>query len=101
VRLLGIDQGRMKAETGVVFAVRRIEADYLRPARFDDLLEVRTRVAGVTPARITLAQDVLRGDDRLFAARVELVALGANGRPVRLPRAFAGLSPPGADRPGS
>ena len=39
LRALGIDQARLRAESGHVFAVRRVEADYLRPARFDDLIE--------------------------------------------------------------
>jgi len=43
VRALGIDQTRLKAEEGILFAVRRIEADYLKPARFDDELVVETR----------------------------------------------------------
>lgn len=85
VRDLGLDQARMKAEEGVVFAVRRVEADYLAPARFDDLLQVTTEVLTVTPARIVLAQSVLREGDLLFVAKVTLVALGADGRPMRLP----------------
>ncbi|TCM84411.1 tol-pal system-associated acyl-CoA thioesterase [Rhodovulum steppense] len=85
VRDLGVDQVRLKAERGVVFAVRRVEADYLSPARFDDLLEVETDLARITPARLILDQRVLRGETVLFSARVTLVALGATGQPVRLP----------------
>ena len=85
VRGLGIDQGALKAEAGIVFAVARLEADYLSPARFDDLLEVRTAVAERRPARIVLAQEVWRDGACLFRARVTLVALGPGGRPVRLP----------------
>jgi acyl-CoA thioester hydrolase len=85
VRSLGIDQARLKAERGIVFAVRRIEADYLAPARFDDLLEVETEVTSVTPARIVLAQRVLRDGRVLFVATVTLVALTDDGRPTRLP----------------
>jgi acyl-CoA thioester hydrolase len=88
VRGLGVDQGRLRDETGVVFAVRRIEADYLAPARFDDLLVVETRVRAVTGARIVLAQDVSRDGERLFASLVTLVALGSDGRPARLPAEF-------------
>lgn len=88
VRTLGIDQTRLRDEDGVVFAVRRIEADYLRPAVFDDLLEVATGVAAVTPARLVLHQRVLRGAAVLFDARVTLVALTAAGRPARLPGAL-------------
>lgn len=86
VRGLGVDQVQLRAAEGIVFAVRRVEADYLKPALFDDLLDVTTRPLSVSGARLVLAQDVLRGGDCLFTARVTLVALGADGRPVRLPQ---------------
>ncbi|MBL3574585.1 tol-pal system-associated acyl-CoA thioesterase [Rhodovulum sulfidophilum] len=88
VRGLGLDQVRLKAESGIVFAVRRVEADYLSPAKFDDLLTVETDLQRFTPARLVVDQAVLRGETRLFEARVTLAALGAGGRPVRLPAEF-------------
>ncbi|MGC9419941.1 MAG: tol-pal system-associated acyl-CoA thioesterase [Rhodovulum sp.] len=88
VRGIGIDQNRLKADHGIVFAVRRVEAEYLSPARFDDLLEVETEVAQVTPARLVLDQRVMRGETVLFTARVTIVALGETGRPARLPAEF-------------
>lgn len=84
----GVDQGRLREEEGVVFAVRRVEADYLRPARFDDLLEVRTEVLGATGARLTLGQEIWRGEERILAARVTLAAMDGGGRPRRIPRAL-------------
>ena len=88
LRALGIDQLALK-EGGHVFAVRRIEADYLRPARFDDLLAVETVLVQMTAARIVVDQTVRRGDATLFAARVTLACLDGAGRPVRLPAALA------------
>jgi acyl-CoA thioester hydrolase len=88
VRDLGIDQGRLRAEAGLVFAVRHLEADFLRPAKFDDLLRVETRVLRVTGARIVLAQDIFRGAERVFAATVTLVCLTPQGQPARLPKAL-------------
>lgn len=85
VRDLGVDQGRLKAEERIVFAVRRVEADYLYPAKFDDQLTVETTVEQMTGARIVLRQVVSRGGEALFTALVTLVALGANGQPHRLP----------------
>ena len=85
VRDLGIDQARMKAETGVVFAVRRIEADYIQPARFDDILDIETAVAAHGPARLVLTQEVVCDGAVLFAAQVTLVALQESGKPARLP----------------
>lgn len=88
VRGLGIDQGALLARDGIVFAVRRVAADYLAPARFDDLLEVRSTLGALTPARVLLHQEVWRARDRLFSAEVTLVALHETGRPVRLPAAL-------------
>ncbi|AXI45692.1 tol-pal system-associated acyl-CoA thioesterase [Sulfitobacter sp. SK012] len=84
VREIGIDQLEMKAQ-GVVFAVRRVEADYVAPARFDDELVVRTMLASITPARMVMDQEVWRGETLLFAAKVTIVCIGAAGRPARLP----------------
>ncbi|MBV0911275.1 tol-pal system-associated acyl-CoA thioesterase [Anianabacter salinae] len=85
VRSIGIDQKALKRDQGIVFAVRRIEADYLSPALFDEDLTVRTRVTSTTGVRIVLAQDVLRGETLLFQAQVTLVALTDTGHPTRLP----------------
>lgn len=84
VRELGIDQRAMKAE-GLVFAVRRVEADYLKPAVFDDELIVVTEAVETTAARMVLRQEVRRGADTLFRALVTIVALTERGRPARLP----------------
>lgn len=88
VRGLGVDQGKLKSDTGVVFVVRRVEADYLVPARFDDELLVRTTVQVVGGARLVLKQDVTRAEEALFSAIVTLVALTASGAPTRLPAEF-------------
>ncbi|WP_208348831.1 tol-pal system-associated acyl-CoA thioesterase [Pseudaestuariivita rosea] len=85
VRELGVDQVRLKAEHGVVFAVSRIEADYKSPAKFDDMLLVETTVTKMTPARMIFYQQVKRDDHVLFLARVTVVALNAAGQATRLP----------------
>ena len=86
VREAGIDQAAMRAD-GLVFAVRRVEADYLRPARYDDRLEVETRMGTVSRARFTMLQTVRRDGERLLEAVVEVVCMDLEGRPRRIPEA--------------
>ena len=88
VRGLGIDQALLRAQQGIVFAVRRVEADYLRPAVFDDVLSVQTVLADHSGARLVLDQAVLRGAQTLFTARVTLVCLTAAGTATRFPTAL-------------
>ncbi|MCE5973614.1 tol-pal system-associated acyl-CoA thioesterase [Sinirhodobacter sp. WL0062] len=85
VRALGVDQVALKREHGIVFAVRRVEADYLRPAKFDDELVVTTDLVAETGARIVVEQAVWRGEEKLFTATVTIVCLGETGAPQRLP----------------
>lgn len=85
VRSLGIDQNAMRERDGVVFVVRRVEADYLSPAKFDDQLLVRTVTKAVTGVRLIMSQEVLRGDKLLFQAEVTIVCLAESGAPARLP----------------
>ena len=84
VRAAGIDQVEMKAR-GLVFAVRRVEADYLSPAKYDDQIEVRTWLDRVKGASFDMPQEVWRDEVLLFRARVSVVVLSAQGRATRLP----------------
>ncbi|TBX28918.1 tol-pal system-associated acyl-CoA thioesterase [Nioella sediminis] len=85
VREAGISQTALKAEKGIVFAVRRMEMDFIAPARFEDDLRVETRLTGVKGASFDLDQSVWRGADRLYAAKVQVVCLTDSGRAVRIP----------------
>jgi len=85
VRQMGIDQNAMREKDGVVFAVRRVEADYLTSAKFDDELVVHTQVQAVTGARLVMEQIVSRGKDTVFSAVVTLVCINETGQPARLP----------------
>ena len=85
VRSLGIDQSNLKADRNMVFAVRHLVADYLAPAKFDDVLQIITLLESKTAARLILKQDIFRDKELLFSARVTLVALTQSGKPTRLP----------------
>ncbi len=84
---LGIDQASLRDAAGLVFAVRRVEIDYLAPARFQDDLVVSTSLAALRGARVELVQTVSRAGQALALARVVVVAMRLDGRPARLPPA--------------
>lgn len=85
VRACGVDQTALKAGQGIVFAVRKVDADYLKPAKFDDELQVTTELLSLGGTSIKLRQEVWRGADRLFTALVVLVCLADTRQPARIP----------------
>lgn len=72
----------------LVWVVRRMEIDFLRPARIDDIITVETRVRDVSGARIFMAQQLRRGADVLVEAKVEAAIVSQSGRPRRFPKAW-------------
>jgi acyl-CoA thioester hydrolase len=87
LRSHGFEQRELAAGAELVFAVRRVEIDYLRPALMDELLAIETTIAVVGGASIEFAQSVFRGEEILVKAVVCVAAL-SGGRPARLPKAM-------------
>jgi len=88
VRALGYEQDALMVDPGILFAVRRTEVDYLEPARFNEMLSVRTRVAGIRGASLDFQQEIVReADDRLLSRGLVKVACLDAGtmRPARIP----------------
>jgi acyl-CoA thioester hydrolase len=89
LRLIGADHRALfeqieKEAPGFAFVVRHMAIDFLRPARMDDVLDVVTAPDEVRGASITLHQKVMRGDELLVEARVQ-VAFISQGRAQRIP----------------
>ena len=96
LRDLGIHHSELIRD-GIAFAVRRMVIDFRSAAHIDDLLEVETRVAPGTPARLNLVQTIRRGDEVLTVADVQVVAIRTGGGAARLPEALRRLAGTPAD----
>ncbi len=75
----------MEGEQKLVWTLRRITLDYARPARIDDLLQVRTRYTEMAGARLVGEQEIYKGDELLCTARIEAAVITMDGRPRRIP----------------
>ena len=85
VRRRGVDQTALKAEHGIVVAVRHVEMSLERPARLEDVIEVRTETVKAGGASLVMAQQIFLGDTRLVEARIRIAAMTPEGEVARLP----------------
>jgi acyl-CoA thioester hydrolase len=88
LRSLGFEQDLVREQDGVLFAVRRVEVDYLRSARFNEELECAVRLAGRRRASLLFDQEVRRASDGEVMARgqVKVACLDAERlRPAPIP----------------
>src|SRR3546814_6704308 len=68
----------------MMFAVRRCEIDFHRPAHLDDLVEVRSRLTALSGARLNAVQEIWRAGEQLARLVVEVASLRGEGRPTRI-----------------
>lgn len=93
LRLLGTDARRLidgsASAEPAAFVVRRMNCEFLRPARMDDVLTVETRVKDLGGASVTLIQTVVGAQGRpVFEAEVTVVLVAVSGKPLRLSAAI-------------
>ena len=89
MRALGFEQDRLLREDGILFAVRSASIEYLRPARFNDLLSVSLDVVQRGRASLTFKQVIARRAEEqvpLCTAQVKIACLdAASFRPHPIP----------------
>jgi acyl-CoA thioester hydrolase len=92
LRESGLSQGSLKDQQDLVFAVRAMKIDFLKPARLDDLLEVTIERIELRPASLVFQQRIVRAADGLLLGRAEVrcACLSAGEfQPRALPPAIA------------
>jgi acyl-CoA thioester hydrolase len=90
LRRRGFAHRELAEASGVAFAVRSLQIEYLAPALMDDLLRVETSVAAAGGASIEFRQRISCGERELVTATVRVAAI-RDGRPTRLPTSLRRL----------
>jgi acyl-CoA thioester hydrolase len=86
LRSLGVEQQRLRDDTGAMFVVSATQVRYLQPARLDDCLKVTVQVRQLGRATITFLQQALRGDELLADGEIRIGCVdSASFQPRRIP----------------
>jgi acyl-CoA thioester hydrolase len=108
LRLLGQAHSALREERGINWVVRRCTVDYLKPARLDETIEIRTSCGDLRGASLVMHQEARRGGETLVRADLLVACMSNDGRPARLPPAMrsalaavAGAPPVGKEAPRS
>lgn len=90
LRQFGIEQDRVRERDGVLFAVTHVDVAYLKPARFNDCLDVSVELVAQGRASMSFDQQVTRRDNdhtQLCRGRIKIACLDAEAlRPRPIPK---------------
>jgi len=88
LRALGFEQDRLRQDQGVLFTVHSVQVDFMRPARFNDALEVSADISEQRRASLMFAQQVRRSGERevLCQGHIRIACVDAvSFKPVPIP----------------
>ena len=87
LRHFGLEQDALRDQFGIIFAVRKVQIDYILPAIFNDELIVTAGVIKKGKASINFAQTITRNNDLLSTAEIKIACLDAElFKPVSIPQ---------------
>jgi len=82
----GIEQPQLKQLHNLVFVIRRLSVDYLKPAYFNDLLNITVRMTKLGKASFVMAQQILRESEILCQGTIKIGAINVvSQRPQPMP----------------
>ena len=90
MRQAGCAYGALEDDDGVFFPVIEAGAEYNASARYDELIEIETRLTAAEGVRVRFEYVLRRSDDARVLSRGFTVhaACGRDGRPMRLPESL-------------
>lgn len=77
LRSLGFEQDQLMALQKIIFAVRSVQVDYLKPVLFNELIDVSAEVIQVKKTSFMFYQEIFRGNEVLCQSRVRIACLDA------------------------
>lgn len=85
LRVMKIEQQALRHETGLVFAVKKCDIDYIKPARLDDVLNITTKLVKMGGASFTLDQHITRDHQDIARLSLVIVCINEQGSPQKIP----------------
>ncbi len=83
---------RRMEELGLFFVVAKLEVKYRRPARYDDILSLKTEISRVSPAKLEHHYCLMRESEVLAEADTVIACVNRAGDVQRIPEDLVGLT---------
>lgn len=75
LRAKGFEQDELITDEGIIFAVRSLQVEYIKPARFNQLLQVSAEIKQIKKASLEFFQQITHHDQLLVTSEVRIACL--------------------------
>ena len=85
---LGFNNKKIKEDFGSLIIVKSCNIEYKKPAHLEDKLNIRSFIKSITKTSFFMNQFISRGEDIIVEAKIHLVFVNNEGKPMRIPGAL-------------
>ena len=82
---IGLTNKKLLNDYGTVIIVKSCKIDYKKPAKFEDSLEIISKIKTISKSSFTMDQIIKRKDEIISESEIVLVTVNAEGKPIRIP----------------
>ena len=91
---IGFNNKKIKEDYGALIIVKSCNIEYKKPSYLEDELKIRSFVKSVTKTSFFMSQFISRGDDLIVEAKVHLVFVDKDGKPIKVQKLFLKILSP-------
>ena len=82
---MGLTNKKLLNNYGTIIIVKSCKIDYNSPAKFEDLLEIISKIKTIGKSSFTMDQIIKRKDQIISESEIVLVTVNTEGKPIRIP----------------
>jgi acyl-CoA thioester hydrolase len=82
---IGFNNKKIKEDYGALIVVKSCNIEYKKPSYLEDELKIRSFVKSVTKTSFFMSQFISRNDELIVEAKMHLVFVDKNGKPIKVP----------------
>ena len=82
---IGLTNKKLLNDYGTIIIVKSCKIDYKKPAKFEDSLEIISKIKTIGKSSFTMDQIIKRKDEIISESEIVLVTVNAEGKPIRIP----------------
>tara|TARA_B100001750_G_scaffold45270_1_gene33579 strand:+ start:165 stop:560 length:396 start_codon:yes stop_codon:yes gene_type:complete len=82
---IGLTNKKLLSDHGTIIIVKSCNIDYKKPAKFEDSLEIISKIKTISKSSFTMDQIIKRKDEIISESEIVLVTVNAEGKPIKIP----------------
>ena len=85
INSIGLSNKKLLEEHKTLIIVKSCNVEYLSPSKLEDRLQIYSSIESINKASFVMSQDIKKDDDLIVKAKIKLVTVNIEGRPIKIP----------------